>query len=168
MRGVKQIAMATVTVIFPLLLISHTVFANFCGRTDNQEIFRYPSGPLILERLSQNSEEKYWENLMGANVPLTLVNWQLITNPRSSDKYMNKRVVGAVKNNSKKEFSEVKVEFTVYDEEGHQIAIVLSNHYDFKPGGIWRFEIAVTEDVTKAELKGLYVPEKEFRELEKK
>jgi hypothetical protein len=35
----------------------------------------------------------------------------------------------------------VKVEFTVYDGEGNQIAIVFGNDYDFKPGSIWRFEI---------------------------
>ena len=71
---------------------------------------------------------------------------------------MDKRIIGTVKNNSEKEFSEVKIEFTVYDEEGAQIAIVFSNVYDFKPGSIWKFEIPVTSDVGKAELKGLYVP----------
>jgi hypothetical protein len=39
---------------------------------------------------------------------------------------------------------------------------------DLKSGCIWRFEIPVTEDVEKAGLKGLSIPEKEFRELEKK
>jgi hypothetical protein len=168
MRGVKQIAMATVTVIFPLLLISHTVFANFYGRTNDEDIFHYPCGRLILEKHSQNPEREYWENLKGTNFPLTVMDWQLVSKPGSRDKYMNKRVVGTVKNNSKKEFSEVKIEFTVYDGEGNQIAIVFSNGYDFKPGRSWRFEIPVTEDVEKAELKGLYIPEKEFRELEKK
>ncbi len=155
MQPVKKVATAVFIIIFSLLPISQEAFANFSRRTDTQEIF--PSGPPILERLSQNSEVKYWEQLKGTNVALTLVNWQLVTNPRSSDKYMDKRVIGTVKNNSKKGFSEVKVEFFVYDEDGNQIAIVLSNHYDFKPGDIWKFQIPVTEDVEKAELKGLYV-----------
>jgi hypothetical protein len=81
---------------------------------------------------------------------------------------MDKRVIGTVKNNSKKESSEVKVEFTVYDEVDNQIAIVSSNRYNFKPGDIWKFQIPVTQDVTKAELKGPYIPKKELREVEKK
>jgi hypothetical protein len=168
MRAVKQIATAVLTVIFSLLLISHTAFSNFYGRTDDQEIFHYPCNRLILEEHSQNPEGEYWENLKGSNFPLTLMDWQLVTKLGSRDKYMNKRVVGTVRNNSNQEFSEVKVEFTVYDEQGNQIAIVFSDHYDFKPGGIWKFQIPVTEDVGKAELKGLYIPEKELRELEKK
>ena len=70
-----------------------------------------------------------------------------------------------MRNDLKTEFSEVKIEFTVYDEEGTQIAVVFSNVYDFKPGAIWKFEIPVTSDVEKAELKGLYVPEKELKKL---
>ncbi len=59
---------------------------------------------------------------------------------------------------SKKKFCEVRIEFKVCDEEGNQIAVVSNNYYDFKPDGIWRFQIPVTEDVTGAELKGLNVP----------
>ncbi len=161
MREVKQIAMALLTVMVSFFLTSHMAFANLFGGTGDKEILYYPCVRLLLERLSQNSEEKYWEKLKGTNLPLTLVNWSLVTNQHSSDKYMNKCVIGAVKNNSKKEFSEVKVEFIVYDEDGNQIAIVSSNHYDFKPGDIWKFQIPVTEDVGKAELKGLYVHLKE-------
>ncbi len=98
-----------------------------------------------------------WEEVRDSKFSLKLLSWQLVTSPGSSDKYMDKRVIGTVKNNSKTEFSEVKVEFTVYDGDGNQIAIVLSNHYDFKPGDIWKFQIPVTEDVEKAELRGLYV-----------
>ena len=102
MREVKEIDMAVLTVIFSLFLTSQIAFANSYGRADDEEIFRYPYGLRILERLSQNSGKEYWEKLKGANVPLTLVNWQLITNPRSIDKYMDKRVIGTVKNNSRK------------------------------------------------------------------
>jgi hypothetical protein len=45
----------------------------------------------------------------------------------------------------------------------HQIATVVSNVYDFKPGGIWKFEIPVTSDVGKGEFNGFYVPSKEIK-----
>ncbi|HUL32069.1 MAG TPA: FxLYD domain-containing protein [Thermodesulfobacteriota bacterium] len=102
-------------------------------------------------------ESERWEKLTNPHFSLRLIGWQLVINPGSSDKYMDKRIVGRVNNNSKEEFSEVKIEFVTYDEDGNQIAIVSSSHYDFKPGIIWKFEIPVTADVGKAELKGLYI-----------
>jgi len=110
-------------------------------------------------------EREYWESTT-PNFPFTLVDWQLVTNPHSSDKYMDKHIIGTVKNTSTKEFSEIKIEFIVYDEEGTQIAIVFTDFVDLKPGGTWKFEIPVTSDVGKAELKGLYVPSRELKELE--
>jgi len=95
-----------------------------------------------------------------------LVDWQLVTNPHARDKYMDKHIIGRVKNNSKKEFSEIKIEFVLYDEEGRQIAIVFSNSYDFKPSSIREFDIPVTEDVKKAEFKGLYAPTIELKKFE--
>jgi hypothetical protein len=89
-----------------------------------------------------------------------------VTNPSSNDKYMDKHIIGRVKNTSEWEFSEVKIEFSVYDEKGGQIAIVFSNLYNFKPGSIWRFEILISNDVEKASMKGLYVPSKELKEME--
>jgi hypothetical protein len=44
---------------------------------------------------------------------------------------------------------------------------VFSNFYNLKPRGIWKFEIPVTSDVGKAEVRGLYVPLKEIRGSEK-
>jgi hypothetical protein len=108
-------------------------------------------------------ETEHWKKLTNPNFPLRLIDWQLVINPGSSDKYIDKHMIGTVKNNSKEEYSEVKIEFTVYDEEGGQIAIVASNVYDFKPGGIWKFEIPVTSDVGKAEFNGLYVPLKALK-----
>ena len=107
-------------------------------------------------------QTEHWEKLTNPNFPLTLLGWQLVINPGSSDKYMDKRIIGTIKNNSETQFSEVKVEFTVYDEKGAQIAIVSNNVYDFKPSGIWKVEIPVTSDVGKAEFNGLYVPLKEI------
>ncbi len=88
----------------------------------------------------------------------TLVGWQLVPNPHPNNKYMDKEITGTVKNNSPREFSEIKIEFVVYDREGDQIAIVSSKSYNLKPGSIWKFNIPVTEDVERAEFKGLYVP----------
>ncbi len=124
---------------------------------DPNGIFHFLTIEIGREKYKLCQETEHWEKLTNPNFPLTLSNWRIVTNPGSSDKYIDKRIIGTVKNNSKKEFSEVKVEFTVYDEDGNQIAIVLSNHYDFKPGDAWKFQIPVTEDVERAELKGLYV-----------
>jgi hypothetical protein len=118
---------------------------------------------MIRKKYDLCQEAERWEKLTNPILPLRLIDWQLFINPGSSDKYMDKRIIGTVKNNSEKRFSEVKVEFTVYDEEGGQIAIVSNNVYDLKPGGIWKFEISVTSDVGKAEFNGLYVPLKEIK-----
>jgi hypothetical protein len=111
------------------------------------------------------TEGEYWE-LTKPNFPFALIDWQLVTNRHSSDKYMDKHIVGTVKNTSTKEFSEIKIAFIVYDEEGAQIGIVFSNHYDFEPSSTWKFNILVTEDVKKAEFKGLYAPTLELKKLE--
>jgi hypothetical protein len=110
-------------------------------------------------------EKEYWESTK-PNFPFTLVGWQLVTNPYPTDIYIDKRIIGTVKNNSTKIFSEIKIEFIVYDEESRQIAIVSSNTYNFRPNSIWKFNIPVTEDVKKAEFRGLYAPSIELKELE--
>lgn len=165
MQAVKRIATGVPTVIFCSLLILQLASADFPNWKDEKGIVHFKQSKAIPQKYSQNLEGEYWEELKNTNFPLALMDWQLITNPRSSNKYMDKRIIGTVKNNSKKEFSEVKVEFTVYDEDGNQIAIVFSNSYDFKPGSIWKFKILVTEDVKKAAFKGLYVPLKELKNL---
>ena len=103
---------------------------------------------------------------MDPNFPLTLINWKLTSIQGIEDKY-DKNIIGKVKNNSKRNLSEVRIEFTVYDEREAKIAIVSQNTYDLKPGEIWNFEMLVTYDVKKAKLKGLYyVPAKELKGLE--
>jgi hypothetical protein len=103
---------------------------------------------------------------MDPNFPLTLVDWELTSIQGTEDKY-DKKLIGKVKNNSKGNLSEVRIEFTVYDEKEVQIAIISQNTYDLKPGGIWNFALLVTHDVGKARLKGLYcVPAKELKGLE--
>jgi hypothetical protein len=103
---------------------------------------------------------------MDPNFPLTLIDWKLQPIPGAKDKY-EKNIIAKVKNNCKRNLSEVRIEFTVYDEKEAQIAIVSQNTYDLKPGEIWNFEMLVTYDVEKAKLKGLYcVPAKELKGLE--
>ena len=165
MQAVKRIATGVPTVIFCSLVILQLASADFSRWKDEKGIVHFKQNRAIPQKYSQNLEGEYWQELKNRNVPLVLLDWQLVTNPRSSDKYMDKRIIGTVKNNSKEEFPEVKIEFTVYDEEGSQIAVVFSNVNHFKPGTIWKFEIPVTSDVGKAELKGLYAPAKEVREL---
>ena len=158
MQAVKRIATGVLTVIFCSLLILQLASADFSKWKDEKGIVQFKQNKAIPRKYSQNLEGKYWEELKNPNFPLALIGWQLVTNPGSSDKYMDKRIIGTVKNNSENGFSEVKIEFIVYDEEGAQIAVVFGNVYDFKPGRIWKFEIPVTSDVGRAELKGLYVP----------
>ncbi len=102
---------------------------------------------------------------MDPNFPLTLIDWELTSIQGTEDKY-DKKLIGKVKNNSKGNLSEVRIEFTVYDEKEVQIAIISQNTYDLKPGGIWNFALLVTHDVGKARLKGLYcVPARELKGL---
>jgi hypothetical protein len=157
MQTEGEMAMVASTIIFGSLLFFQSAPADFPKAVYDKGIVNFEQYKSTPEGYSQNLEREYWEKLTNPNFPLTLTEWRLVTNPRSSDKYVDKRIMGTVKNNSKEEFSEVKIEFTVYDEDGAQIAIVLSNVYNFKPGHIWKFEIPVTSDVGKAELKGLYV-----------
>jgi len=96
------------------------------------------------------------ELLTNPNFPLTLIEWQLLPIPGSKDKYVDKQIIGKVKNDSKSNFSEIKIEFTIHDEKGTQIATICQNTSNLKPGGIWNFELLVTHDVAEAKLKGLY------------
>lgn len=162
------VAVAVAIITFCSLLFFQLALADFPRGPGGRGLVHFKPYEGRPEKYSQNHERDDWERLPGKNSPLSLIDWRLVVNLRSSDQYMDKRIVGTVKNNSEKKFSEVKIEFTVFDEEGNQIGIVFSNDYDFKPGGIWKFEIPVTSDVGKAELKGLYVPRKELGEIEKK
>lgn len=118
------------------------------------------------EEYSQNPGKEYWERLMDPNFPLALIDWKLTSIQGIEDKY-DKNIIGKVKNNSKRNLSEVRIEFSVYDEREAKIAIVSQNTYDLKPGEIWNFEMLVTYDVEKAKLKELYcVPAKELKGLE--
>ena len=118
------------------------------------------------EKYSENPEKEYWKLLTNPNFPLALIDWKLTSIQGIEDKY-DKNIIGKVKNNSKRNLSEVRIEFSVYDEREAKIAIVSQNTYDLKPGEIWNFEMLVTYDVEKAKLKELYcVPAKELKGLE--
>ena len=155
----------SVVTFFWLQILPVAYGAGFRLKDSKCIVLSAPDYELFKGKYDLCQETERWEKLTNPNFPMTLIDWQLVINPGSSDKYMDKRIIGTVKNNSEKKFSEVKIEFTVYDEEGSQIAVVFSNVNHFKPGTIWKFEIPVTSDVGKAELKGLYAPAKEVREL---
>ena len=167
MQATRKIALAVCTIAFCSLSIFQLAFADLPGKVEDKRLIHFKSNEVRPKKFCQNPETEDWEKLTSTNSPLSLVDWRLVVNPRSSDQYMDKRIVGSVKNNSEKKFSEVKIEFTVFDEEGSQIGIVFSSYYDLKPGRIWKFEVPVTSDVGKAELKGLYVPRKELGEIKK-
>jgi len=159
MQTERELLLVLCVATFCSLQIFQLAHAEGFRREDTKGILHFtPDHEMMRKKYNLCQETERWEELKNRNFPLTLIDWQLVTNPGSSDKYMDKRIIGTVKNNSENGFSEVKIEFIVYDEEGAQIAVVFGNVYDFKPGRIWKFEIPVTSDVGRAELKGLYVP----------
>ncbi len=166
MQTTRKIAIALSSIAFCSSLIFQLAYGGFSRGVDGKGLMFFKPDEVKPETYCQNPEREDLKELTDRNPLLTVSEWQLVVNPNSSDKYMNKRIVGSVKNNSDKKVSEVRIEFTVFDEEGNQIGIVFDNLYDLKPGGIWKFEIPVTSDVGKAKLKGLYIPEKELKELE--
>lgn len=167
MKTVKKIATVASATIFCSLLIFQLAHAEVFEWVNERVTVHFTQDyKTTLKKYVQNLEREFWEKLTNQNFPLTLVEWQLTTIPEPRYKYVNKHIIGTVENKSEKEFSEVKIEFIVYDGEGDQIAIVFTHLYDFKPGGIWKFEILVTQDIEKAEFKGLYVPTKEIQKLE--
>ena len=102
--GSEKIGQGVPTVIFCSLLILQLASAEFSKGKDEKGIVHFKQNKAIPQKYSQNLEGEYWEKLTNPNFPLTLIDWQLITNPRSSDKYMDKRIIGTVKNNSEKNF----------------------------------------------------------------
>jgi hypothetical protein len=166
MQSVRKISLAVLTMVSIPFVFFESALADFPRTMDGKEITHLEHPQSTPQKYSQNPEGESWEQLTGKSLQSLLIDWQLITNPESIDKYMDKRIIGTVKNNSEREFPELKIEFTVYDREGAQIAIVFSDFANLKPGGIWEFEIPVTSDVGKAELKGLYIPSRELKEPE--
>lgn len=66
------------------------------------------------------------------------------------------KVVGALKNNTNKQFSYVQVEFNLYDDSGIQVGSTLANVNNLEPAGIWAFEAGVLEGrAIQAKLKGI-------------
>lgn len=70
--------------------------------------------------------------------------------------YGNTVLIGTVRNNTKKTYSYVQVEFNLYDENDVQVGSTLANVNNLEPGGTWRFEAIVLEgSARKARLKGV-------------
>jgi hypothetical protein len=163
----KRILLIGLTILFSFVANAQMAFSEIYKRVGEKGIIYFTEDQKTsFGEYSQNPGKEYWELLMDPNFPLTLIDWKLLPIPGAKDKYIDKKIVGKVKNNSKRNLSEVRIEFTVYDEKEAQIAIVSQNTYDLKPGEIWNFEMLVTQDVEKAKLKGLYVPAKALKGLE--
>jgi hypothetical protein len=165
-QSVRKITLAILAIVFIPFVFFESALAIFSRGVDGKEIIQLEWPQSTPKTYSQNPEEESWEQLKGKDFQSILIDWQLVTHPGTIDKYMDKFIIGTVKNRSVREFSELKIEFTVYDEEGAQIAIVFSHFANLKRGGLWKFEIPVTSDVGKAELKGLYIPSRELKEPE--
>jgi len=69
--------------------------------------------------------------------------------------YGNKYIVGTVKNNSGRQNSYVQVEFNLYDESGSQVGSKFATVSNLELYGTWKFEASVTEEATRAKLKGV-------------
>lgn len=66
------------------------------------------------------------------------------------------KVIGTLRNNTKKQYSYVQVEFNLYDNTGAQVGSTLANVNNLEPGGTWAFEAGVLEGrATQAKLKGV-------------
>jgi len=147
--------------------MSEMAFSEIYKRVGERGIIHFSQDrKTSFQEYGQSPEKEYWELLMDPYFPLILIDWKLLPIPGAKDKYIDKKIFGKVKNSSKRNLSEVRIEFNVYNEKGAPIAIVSQNTYDLKPGGIWNFALLVTHDVGKARLKGIYcVPAKELKGL---
>ena len=66
------------------------------------------------------------------------------------------KIVGTLKNNTKKQYAYVQVEFNLYDGSGAQVGSTIANVNNLEPGGAWAFEAGVLESrATQAKLKGV-------------
>lgn len=149
--------------LFCVLVGYRAGFAHVYVRMGGREPAPFAENDRVAFKIYSQVSRTEWKQIKNPTFPLSVMNWDLVTNPSASDKSMDKMIVGKVRNNSKRAFSEIKIEFSIYDEKGHEIAIVQRRFYDFRPQKIWTFEIPVTNDVEKATLNGLYVPSKEVK-----
>src|SRR5690606_31115740 len=73
-----------------------------------------------------------------------------------TDAYGMGKIVGTVRNNTKKQYSYAQVEFNLYDDSGAQVGSTIANVNNLEPGGTWAFEAPVLEArATQAKLKGI-------------
>jgi hypothetical protein len=158
----KRLLTLSIVTFFSLQIFQLAHAEGFRSTGSNGSLYFMPD-EMIGVKYDLCQETEWWKKSTNPNFPLKLIDGQLIFNLSSRDKYMDKQIIGTAKNNSKNKFSEVKIEFIAYDEDGGQIGIVASHIYDFKSDGIWKFEIPVTSDVAKAKFNGFYVPLRELK-----
>jgi hypothetical protein len=114
-QAIGKIAAAVLPIIFFSFLILRLARADLFEWVNEKRIA--PNARYEATSNSENTDWRYLEGVEIGNLPL-IINWPPDTNSGSSDKYMDKQIVETSKNNWKKEFYEVKIEFTVYDEGG--------------------------------------------------
>lgn len=62
-------------------------------------------------------------------------------------------IVGAVKNNTDKQYGYVQVEINLYDADGAQVGSTLANANNLEPNGIWKFEAIALEEFDSYKIK---------------
>jgi hypothetical protein len=91
MQAMEKIAAVVFAILFCSLPILGLADAKVWKEVNEKETIHFAEDyKPIPEKFSQNLEGEYWEELKNPNFPLALIDWQLITNPRSSDKYVDK------------------------------------------------------------------------------
>ena len=157
----ERILLIVLPVVFCFIVGSQNTLAEIYRKTDEKQGIAFADNyKIALEEYSQNQITE-WQKLKDPTFPLSVINWELVPNRAATDKSMDKMIVGRVKNNSNKEFPEVRIEFIIYDAEGNQIATVHDSFYDFRGQETLAFRILVTHDVAKASFNGLSVRSKE-------
>jgi hypothetical protein len=112
----ERIMLIVLPVAFCFIVGSQIISAEIYRKTEEKETIAFAGNyRTAFEQYSQNQITE-WQKLKNPTFPLSVLNWELVTNPSASDKSMDTMIVGRVKNNSKREFPEVKIEFIIYDE----------------------------------------------------
>lgn len=79
--------------------------------------------------------------------PTALPALVLVEHSTMVDSYV-RYIVGTVKNNSKKTYSYVQIQFNLYDASGAQVGSTMANVNNLEPGGLWKFKALILEDAT--------------------
>ncbi len=70
---------------------------------------------------------------------------QLLNSSVTNDGFI-RYIVGSVRNNSGRSFSQVMVTFNLYDSSGALVGNAVDSVFNMSPGMVWRFRAPVPED----------------------